>query len=318
MFCTKCGTENEDGAKFCTGCGQMLQEEKQTTDMTPNVKPERVKKNMTKTVNLKGIVGVGVIIVLLIVVLGIVTNSRRTINLNKYLTIEASGYDGYGKVTARINWSEINDKYGSKVKFTSRAKKEVGDFLDMVTPMDIIQESVHVVVKNDEDISNGDVITYTWSVDSNLSQYVKCKLKYKEDTYEVSGLEEIEEFDPFEDLEVTFSGMAPNGSVNLNYVGDELSAYDFHSDSVNGLSNGDTITVSIEDGRAEYCIKEYGKMPEKMEAKYEVQGLDSYVMSFSEIDGATLEEMQKQASDVFHAEVARDWNEEEEKSGSLT
>ena len=32
MFCPKCGAQNEDQAKFCSGCGQSFQQDQQPTE----------------------------------------------------------------------------------------------------------------------------------------------------------------------------------------------------------------------------------------------------------------------------------------------
>ena len=46
--------------------------------------------------------------IIAIVVIAIVAiNAGKTINLDKYLTIEASGYDGYGNAKVTIDWDAI-------------------------------------------------------------------------------------------------------------------------------------------------------------------------------------------------------------------
>ena len=140
---------------------------------------------------------------------------------------------------------------------------------------------------------------------------MKCKIKYKNDSYTVSGLTELETFDAFAGLEVEFSGISPNGNANINYTGSGLSTYDFYCDKVNGLSNGDTIVVSINEDRIEYYAENMGQVPEKLEQEYTVTGLSSYISTISEVNEAGLSLMQQQASDVFSAYIAQNWGDGE-------
>lgn len=306
MFCGNCGTENNKGAKFCKNCGKPL-----ITGGESQVKPLM---NLTSPVHgidlpKKLIAGVAVILVILIAIIFGVVNSGKTIKLDKYLTIEAEGYDGYGKAKATIDWDAIEKKYGSKVSFSSAARKEYGGLLSMMTPVDAMQDYVSVTLDQESGLSNGDVISYTWDIDEELSKYVNCKIKQKDGKFKVTGLTEIGTFDAFADLTVEFTGIAPNGNVNLNYTGSEMDSYDFACDKTNGLSNGDTVTVSIDDSTLEDYAGSLGKIPAELEKEYQVEGLDSYVTKNAEIDDSSLETMQKQAEDVYRASVARDWDE---------
>jgi len=306
MFCGNCGTENNKGTKFCKNCGKPL-----VTGGESQVKPLM---NLTSPVHgidlpKKLIAGVAVILVILTAIIFGVVNSGKTIKLDKYLTIEAEGYDGYGKAKATIDWDAIEKKYGSKVSFSSAARKEYGGLLSMMTPVDVMQDYVSVTLDQESGLSNGDVISYTWNIDEELSKYVNCKIKQKDGKFKVTGLTEIGTFDAFADLTVEFTGIAPNRSANLNYTGSEMDSYDFACDKTNGLSNGDTVTVSIDDSKLEDYAGSLGKIPAELEKEYQVEGLDSYITKNAEIDDSSLETMQKQAEDVYRASVARDWDE---------
>ncbi|WP_031547610.1 zinc ribbon domain-containing protein [Oribacterium sp. FC2011] len=323
MFCRKCGAENADGNKFCNKCGQPLSGETNgVPKMAPgsqiNVNSEKVKEEATKVVNkvkslpkkTLGMICGGA--VLLIVVLAIMINNANTINLDKYLTLKSDGFDGYGKVKVSIDWDAIDEKYGSKLKFTGAAKKELDDkYLDRYDAIDLVRSAVSVSIDDNYSLSNGDEVSYKWNIEDELSEYVNCKLKYKDGKYKVSELKEIGSFDAFKDLTVEFSGTAPNGYANLNYVGSELSYYDFDCDKTSGLSNGDTITVTIDSSKIEYCAKNYGKVPESTEKTYTVANLESYLSKLNELNKDSLAKMQAQAEDVFNADVANNWGDDE-------
>ena len=167
----------------------------------------------------------------------------------------------------------------------------------MMSPVDVIQEHVSVELDTYSGLSNGDEIAYAWEVDEEISDLVKCKVKYKDSSISVSRLEEIGTFDGFAGLEVEFTGIAPNGKANLNYTGSDMNYSDFQCDKTSGLSNGDTVTVTIDEDRIESYAEQFGKVPEILEKEYQVQGLESYLAKLDEIDDASLASMQQQASD---------------------
>lgn len=328
MFCGNCGTENASGAKFCKGCGKPLNSGEgqrpkiipaqrnpesgsgEALSNAPKVNVGQVTDKI-KTFPKKIVIGACAAVVALIVIICVAVNAKATIDLNDYLSFESEGYDGYGTVRANIDWDAIAVKYGDKVSFTSQAKNEYGGFLNIMTPMDAIKDSISIHLDESSGLSNGTTIAYTWDVDEDLSKYVKCKVKYKDDSYVVSGLTEVGSFDAFADLTVEYSGIAPNGYANLNYLGSEISYYDFKCDKLDGLSNGDIVKVTIDESKLENYAKNLGKVPESLEKEYIVEGLSSYLAQINEIDDESMALMQQQASDAYNAYVAKNWGEGE-------
>lgn len=332
MYCGKCGAENDNNARFCKNCGQPLNPEQskpakmafsskatnsaqsgQATD--PSLSGASQPSGKKKTPMPKNmVIGIVAVVLVLIVIVCVSVNARNTIDLNKYLTIETTGYDGYGSANVSIDWDAIEEKYGSRLKLKSVDKDEYGGLTGLISPMDVVQYSISVQLDPSTDLSNGDKISYTWDVNDDIADAINCKLKYKDGDYTVSGLEKVGTFDAFADLEVAFSGVAPNGVADLNYTGSELNYYDFSCDKTSELSNGDTVTVTISDSVVDGCAARLGKVPETLEKEYTVDGLDSYVMKLDEIDAETLEQMQAHATDVFHAQIAQSWSDGAELS----
>ena len=318
-FCGKCGTENESNAKFCKKCGNALIQVPvgEMPKMVPTSQIENASNNMTaapkafKAPNkMVLIAGAAVAIIVLAVVL--IMNAKPTINLNKYLTFESEGYNGYGNARVSVDWDAIEAKYGDKLKYGDAAKEEYGSLLKMMTPLEVLQECVSVELDNNKKLSNGDAVNYTWDVNDEISEFVKCKVKYSDEAVTVSGLTELGTFDAFADLSVTYSGIAPNGTVEIDYIGSELNDSDFRLAERNGYSNGDAFKITIDESRIEYCAEKYGKVPESTEKEYTVEGLSSYVNSASEIDEEALSAMKSQAEDAYHAHVAKRFGEGEE------
>lgn len=246
--------------------------------------------------------------VAVVIIIFIMINSGPTIYLNNYLVFETDGYDGYGTVKASIDWDAIKQKYGKKLNFVSQGKNEYDKIYNIISPMDVLWGCVKINLNETKELSNGDTIEYTWDIDNMFSTYVKCRLKYKNGIYSVSDLKEIRTFDAFSDFEIIFSGVSPNGRADINYNGSEMNYYDFKCDKTNGLSNGDVVTVSIDDSRIGYYAKKYGKVPETLKKVYKVESLRSYLAKLSEINDEGLTAMQQQAEDVYNAHMARSWD----------
>lgn len=322
MFCGNCGTENTNGAKFCKGCGKTLgdggsqgikttpsQSASMGRDNSSNISAHKLDLgqmiNKIKLFPRNILIGLCAAIIALVIIICVGINTSKTIKLDKYLTVRATGYDGYGTASATIDWDAIEKKYGSKLSFTSAAKNEYGGFLGLMAPIDAIKDCVSVKFEKSSGLSNGETITYVWNVDDNLSKYVKLKVKFKNNKYRVSGLTEVGTFDAFADLDVKFSGVAPNASAKFNYTGSEMSYYDFNCDKTSDLSNGDIIKVTIDDSKLEYYAKNLGKVPAKLGKEYKVEGLESYLTKISQIDEVALTAMQQQATDVYNAKMAK-------------
>lgn len=311
-FCTNCGRKIEKGSRFCTECGTPTQDEiiqnpgAEKTDLS-----DGVVNNRKNSISKKAIIAVVVAGVAILAIFFGMSRSASTINLNDYLIIQAEGYNGYGQVEASIDWAGIEEKYGDKLSFGSAAKAEYGGMLNLAGVTELMQDYISVSLDDTAyNASNGDQIAYTWNVDDELTSYVNCKVKYEDGTYEVQGLSEIGTFDAFQDVEVTFSGTAPNGVASLEYTGDELDYYAFSCDRTDGLSNGDVVTVTINESSIDKLASSLGEVPEVMQKEYTVSGLGSYITSASEISEGDMALLQQQAEDVFHAYVAQSWSDD--------
>lgn len=284
MFCVKCGAENANGAKFCISCGAPMESGKApAVDVAAGVKKV---KSLPKAV----LIGVPTAIIALIVFICVMVKIGNTINLNDYVVVEFSGYDGYGHAEARIDWEAIEKKYGKKIKFTSYAKKEFGEWISFITPMEVLSDSIDVELDKYKELANADTVTYTFKLyedeEGALAKYFNIKLKYKEGNKTVEGLKDVEKFDAFSKLEVKFTGVAPFAGVEYSYKGSELSENAFRCDKYGywNLTTGDKIKFTIDEGYIISCIEKYGLAPKETEKEYTVSGLNEYVTKVSQLD----------------------------------
>lgn len=319
MFCKKCGAENDNGAKFCKSCGAPLasngddhrvegsssssSENQDKTPLSANAAISNLAEK-SKKLSKKALIGICGAVVAIIAIIVIASNAGKTINLNDYVTVEATGYDGYGSASISIDWDAIEKKYGKKIAYTNASKKTLGGFSSLMTPLDTLEASVSVKLDQDRNLSNGDTINYSWSVVDDISKVIKCKLKYKDGTYTVSELEKLDTFDAFADVEVTFSGISPNGQAAITYNGSDLSSYDFRCDKTSGLKNDDKITVSLSNTDMEDYATILGKIPAATSKIYTVSGLQEYVTSYADITDTFIENTKKEAEDTIYSYAA--------------
>lgn len=344
MRCRVCGSNNEDGSKFCWNCGNKLTEQSETRSSSVNqpgiqqnsgdvqhnqvgtppkqvrmpqrqVPPggfdwengkkmaeerlqkgkniadgcvgqlKRVAENQTITDKLKkiskktwGIIGACVALVLVLLI--VIALHKPTVNLNNYLKVTYGGYDGGGVAYTEIDWNSMKEDFENKISY-KRGMAQTGG----MTPIDIIMEYTNANIEGkNEKLSNGDKVSYTWKVDKDaIAKLIKCKIKYSDGSKKVSGLKEMELFDPFKNLKVTFSGVEPNGEADIEYNGDMLSEYDFTCDKTSGLKNGDKIKISLTED-AGYYVDQYNKAPSVLEKEYKVKNLGKYLSKIKEVD----------------------------------
>lgn len=148
---------------------------------------ENTKKTKKFPVGLIVTAIVGIIAVFIAVI--VIKSPTSAIPLDEYVVFEPSGYDGRGWVRARVDWDAVEEKYGDKVSYKEKARADYGGFLNFMTPVDLLADCIRVKTDVKEELSNGDVVTYTWEVDEDLHEYLDCKIKAEGGTYTVSGLQ---------------------------------------------------------------------------------------------------------------------------------
>lgn len=282
MICHKCQKNIPDTSVLCPECGAPLK--------------SRPAGNKLK-------LGIGGSILVCLVIAIVCMIYKPTINLNNYLTVTFEGYDTVGKAVITFDTQKFEKDYGKKIK-------SIESFLS-----DCVDGSLDV----ESDLSNGDVVTYTWKCNDKYAiDNYDYKLKYSDMTYTVSGLKKIKKFDPFIGVDVVFEGIAPYGEASLSITTDDLVVEDFtyELDVKDGLSNGDTVTVTAtldnQNNPEDYCIENYGMVPKALSKTYTVNGLDSYIKSLDEITKESLNTMKNQAEAVYNADVEDVWEDDEE------
>ncbi len=230
---------------------------------------------------------------------------RAKVDFNDYLTLECDGYDTVGYADYNFDYERMVNENLQAFGLSENAgeMEEMGVYL-------LIEDYVSGKLDKTDELSNGDTVTYEWDVnDERLEEVFPIKVTHDNKTLEISGLKEAETFDPFQNLKVTFTGIAPKGEVSISGESGEVSGLNYTADKNTGLSNGDKITVSVDTSSGDindYCMK-YGLIPSVTEKEYTVEGLSSYAATFEDIPEDIRNKMDTNAQDTLKAYVAGKW-----------
>lgn len=313
MFCPNCGKETPDHSTFCSHCGYKLdaqmpsgQEEPKIPPFSENNQMPDHRKQGTKKIFV--LIGAGIAVIAVIVAAVIFFAGRpMTVRLNDYVTFSFTGYNTAGYASADFDRQAFYKDYAGKIKY--EAPEGYGEMDDNTICEMFLNACVYGQLNETSDLSNGDEVQYIWSCnDSAADTQFHVKLSYKDMTEKVEGLEEPEEVDPFEHVEMVYSGTAPYGSASVNVNGDEDYLYDisFEVSPSSGLSNGDTVTVTASGYSGDDALLgSYGVTLSNTESSFTVEGLAKYVTSLEEVSDDALAQMQAQSEDVIRADEAR-------------
>lgn len=211
-----------------------------------------------------------------------VQSRRVEVNLNDYMTISYEGYDTLGTATAKFNTKQFEADFGDRIKF--RGSDEERDSLEQPSKDKsdaalLIKNCIGGTLDSSSDLSNGDTVIYTWDCDETLAQEkFKVTMTYTDVEETVDDLEEVDFFDPFDFIDVTFVGKDGEAEVEL-VEDDEEPMVDelyYDVDPIDNLSVGDIVTITVSYLMDEESfVDEFGAIPSVTEMEFEVEDLES-------------------------------------------
>lgn len=356
MICVHCGRDIPNGTKFCPFCGQPVAADQPAGQPAFNIQPGASVRPpqqppvmgaqqpmggqsaaATATVTPKAPIdpkklAVPVAVAAVVVVGGVlIATHKPTVNLNKYITLSAEGYNSIGTLDVEFDTDKLEKDYGKKIakNFQKAMKNHEEDTYGLSNLAGSLYEggetSLFVTCCADgsadktRNLSNGDVVTYTWDgvneqTKKEAEELFGVKIKCSDVTYKVSGLTAVNTFDAFDGVEVEFDGISPDGSATVNTLPTAEAAKSLYYtlDEQYNLANGDTVTVTVHSNRDDFsdCIEKYGAIPAATEKTYTVEGLKEYITSTDGLTDSVLVSLQNQAEDVLNAYIAKSWDSE--------
>ena len=345
-FCVKCGSKLEEGALFCTNCGNKVAAE--ATEVKEEVKEEvKVESNATEakaeastaststnnTTNTtstastttststnanveaakeklkavpKKVWAIAVLVIVALIVLNAFINYRKHI-LDLNKYLDVQ-FVGYEELgKCEADWS--GDFWED---FYDKASK-----IPSSSNYDIMMKKLKYEVSPTEGLSNGDKVEVKWNVDKKyFKKHYGLNIKCDDNKIKVDGLETVDTFDPFDGIKVVYTGLEGSGNASVEITSDDpiYSELEFSFENGYHLSTGDKITCELqmrgyynEDEIIERCAEKYGEIPSSFEKEYTVEGLGHYVEKCSELTKKNLKPLQRTADDVL-VEKTADWN----------
>lgn len=337
-FCPKCGTPVEHdnvqqdggmGGGFGAGAQDKSREGRKNAGGHLNDNIRRAKNSKlirdAKNGNKKAIgILAGGAAAIVVVVLLIVILHKPTIDLADYTQIHFTGAQGYGQAEVEFDQDRFEQDILKVAKVNGKKVNTIDPDSDMLDSESFLSElygessgiygfalCMYDVVNSGEfedngSLSNGDKVTYTYTFNNDQLKQYGFKLKGQEITEEVSGLEEAEEINPFDGVEVTFSGISPDVTAEYTLKEDaaeEYSSISYSFDKSDNLKSGDTVTLTAEADNA-YLAQNYGVVLAETEKEYTVEGVQAYVTAADQVPTDILANMQRQAEDCISAYFA--------------
>lgn len=255
----------------------------------------------------------------------------RTIDLNKYVKADLSGYNTIGTIRCEWDKEALRKDFDGKLKFNSDTNKEAA-LMEAFgeDPINYIDNYAKFRFTATDNLSNGDKVYLQWKCeDEKFEKIFNCKLKYSEMEFEVDGLEEIETFDPFQYLEVKEEGIAPFGEVSLtvNHEKEFMQFIDFNVYDTNDkkeilshevwhkishIKNGDTyyIMASLSCSTEQFA-KKYGMIPSPLVKEKTVTDLQTYCDSESEIPDEFVKQLSDRGEEIVRNYINSNWSKPE-------
>mgnify|MGYP007115899940 CR=1 FL=1 len=242
-------------------------------------------------------------VMLFIILVTLLTGcGKKKIDVTENLQVSFEGYNGYGK-------AELLNAYAWEAQaFETAGIESVDDFGSLGNALNI-EMAVSYVVEPSSNLSNGDTVIVKTVIDEvALEDYDFELVSGGEKTFIVADLPELQEIDPFEDIEIMYEGTSLDARATVIQKGTAEYPMDFYYqvNPQSELKNGDKIIVSISGSNTENEAAKEGYRLTSLEKEFTVSGLSQYVESLSEIPNDVIEKLRKHTDDMIEAERAKD------------
>ncbi len=269
-----------------------------------------MKKNKKILISVISIIIVAIIAVVITI---IIVNRKPTFNLNDYTKITTEGYDGYGTATAKIDIKTLLADASEELDITTEIQQLQFEFL--------IEEVINgkKELSKNINLSNGEKIVLKWTINESqletLEAKLDCHFEYENFDYNVTGLKAINEYDPFKNATMEFSGVDGLGEAAFTKPNDipENIYLVYNLSETYNLNEGDTVTVTI-DNPEKYL--ENGIKLIQTQKEYTVEGLSQYITTLSQVSDEAKTKFDDIAKKIVDEKVPKNWTDAESYKGA--
>ena len=206
MFCQSCGRQVQEGLQYCPVCGApVMSSQNQISQLVQGKNPNQVirqpgmmnssggynnqmpaaipqqtyyqqpprKKNNAPLI---AVICCVAALLILSIVLYFVLLSTPTVNLDKYIEIEAEGYNTVGTAKVTFDEDRFYNDCDKKIKYKGEGPSGSKDYYNAAEHL--YMEYVNGALDKKDNLSNGDKINYVWDIDEDaVEDYFKIKFK---------------------------------------------------------------------------------------------------------------------------------------------
>ena len=297
-FCRHCGAELPEGTAFCPKCGTKVDGAAPAAAQTNTSGAISSAAKKEKKGGFGKVLGIAVIAVAAVGAFlyfkggSGVSIGGTTVDVEAYTSYIVDGFDGAGKIAVDVDHGAIKD-------VISNGSKDISDN-DLYTLVD----SIKVTPEVSEGLTEGQEINVKVTYNSTIAEENKVKFKNTEWKYKISGLEQTTEINPFDYVEVAFSGVTPSGTVkyDASTVNSQLGKLNYEFDRFERLSNGETVTLKCVTDEDRLLSMGY-KLTETSRT-YNVDTLDEFISDPGNLDATVLGRMKKDAEGDINANLS--------------
>jgi len=234
------------------------------------------------------------------------------INLDAYVSYKFLGYDTVGVAEVGFDEERFISDHKDDLQWRKTAKKNAIGYSEDLTAAEWAADYLYGYAEEETtDLSNGDVLHYKWYMTEDVMTYLSyCTngvFTYNNREITVSGLEEAQLVDIFENVSLSYEGISGEATATLNVPEDEWfgDLITLQAEPLANLSNGDQVRVYFEwtDSDREAFIEKYGKEPTATESYITVKGLPYYIEEYAEIPTKTLESMTSYIAEALASDL---------------
>ncbi len=220
----------------------------------------------------------------------------ETMDISEYFSVSYEGYNTKGFAALTVDEEKLNETVALVKDDYKKALFHINECSD--TEYDSFVKSISAKVENAENLSNGSKFTICYYYDEALAKKLKIKVLSKNEEVTVSGLATaafLEKEDLFQDIEVSFSGISPN--ITMEITNHSTNAFIrsmvFNPEEFKEYySTGEVVRIRAyfseeECLRQNYCVD---TPSQECVMEYTVEGTDSYVTSAGELTQDMLKE----------------------------
>lgn len=223
-----------------------------------------------------------------------------TVDLSQYVSVRFSGVNLSGRAEAEFDKERFLLDHIHNITYDPAnlaVYQELYGGTD-ISAASAILKYIRVDVTPHSRLANGDAVELMWNIDTEKVQtYFLLDYICSPRSFPVSGLPEAESFDPFDSVEVSFSGIAPFGEAHFyDYEPHYGGLYSIAPET--GLKNGDKVTVRFSCESKNEMIASWGEYPASTEKIFTVSGLPTYVLSPEEIPDEDFDKLVARAADM--------------------